>query len=169
MLIATTQASDTAYPKKANMTAGYTIIGNGRTNILRIFVSFGTPDHRAKSCQKVFLGTCSLWWPGSSVVLPLVVVFSALADVLSSSDGDDGSEVELLLVEAMPVDRYERSYRVSGQKKSTTSQLTAVKMKAIHLCQRQPRLCTTNPHISGPTVLPPEMEFMYIPIRLPRS
>jgi hypothetical protein len=57
MLTATTHARLTAYPRKANMTAGYTIIGKGRINILNRFVSEGTPDQRLSCCANDLFGT----------------------------------------------------------------------------------------------------------------
>ena len=58
MLMATTQASETAKPRNDRMTAGYTMSGSGRIKSLKRLVFFGTPDQRLSSCFQVFFGIC---------------------------------------------------------------------------------------------------------------
>jgi hypothetical protein len=108
-------------------------------NILKRFVD-GTPDQRAKPWVNVFLGTCGSE-SSDEWRRVCVAVFSF---------GVDG-----------PLDaKSRRSYRVSGTKKMTERKVTAVRIMAIHLCQRQLRLETTKPQIRGPMVLPPAIAFL---------
>lgn len=78
-------------------------------------------------------------------------------------------ELELAFDDGGKASRCERSYLVSGHRNTTAKKLTAVKMKASHLCQRQPTVDAIKPQIRGPIVLPPLMKFMYTPIRFARS
>jgi hypothetical protein len=108
-------------------------------NIFKRFVE-GTPDQRAKFCPNVFLGTC-----GSESSDEWRRVCRSVF-----SSGVDG-----------PLDAESwRSYRVSGTKKMMESNVSAVGITAIHLCQRQLRLDTMKPQIKGPMVLPPAIAFL---------
>ena len=131
-------------------------------NSFHRLVSLGTPDHRLICCRQVFGAnvTCGRGVSGGVKLdgfSDIDAVFSRPVGLLSTSKRDNDESEGVKEAEFVSSSR---AYLVSGQKNNTTSQLTPVKIAAIHLCQRHPRLSTTNPQINGPMVLPPAMAFM---------
>jgi hypothetical protein len=119
-----------------------------RSDILNKLVS-ESPDQRLKSCINDFFGTCGI--ESSDVRLPDFIS----AWKIPSCEGDT-----MLAVSATPWLAPWRLYRVSGTKSTTQMKLSAVSITAIHLCQRQLRFETINPHIKGPSVFPPAIAFL---------
>ena len=143
------------------MTAGYTIIGNGLfdvsttsstsstskylRNIFGRLVS-ETPLHRLNSCVQVFFACwCRIrlldfgrrYFSSAMTILSLLGQIATPTPLISS-----------------------RVYRVSGTNNRMVRKFSAVRITAIHLCQRQLRFVTMKPQISGPNVLPPAIAFI---------
>jgi hypothetical protein len=119
--------------------------GMYRINIL-IRLESGTPLHRLSSWNQLLLGICR----SSPSVDDPTGLCSTSAAFLS---------VAMLTSLSIPLTA-SLLYRVSGTKRRIVRKFKAVRITAIHLCHRQLKFVTINPHIRGPNVLPPLIAFL---------